>query len=360
MNEVNSNPEDEIQKAGPSVGQIIKDARHAAKLDSAKVCNDLRISPSVLEALEEGKYHLLSGDPYIRALLGSIGRYLGLDSQKLIQNYNSQIGAVEAAPMVSPYKDRAHTYTTAHKQIFIAVVLILLAGLIVIVAKLNKHEIDPMQTQPAPNSALPESLSQSTDTGAINPSLMPDSNSTKTPPEGLAAKTQGIPVPSVTGVNPAIPSNPSVSPNPTPAAIATNAAPTTNSTQATDLNPSDKSKKENTAATNITNSTPANLSPTKIAAVVPNAAANAATDSGRQNVATIRPLMDSVGIKVLRTGKEDFLTVLRLGKQMQVSHSDTLIVFISKRKAVEVTLGNKTVIPDRKRFKIYGNTVKPY
>jgi len=67
-----------------------------------------------------------------------------------------------------------------------------------------------------------------------------------------------------------------------------------------------------------------------------------------------------VGVKVLRTGKEDFLTVLRLGKQMQVSHSDTIIVFVSKRKSVEVTLGGKSVIPDRKRFKIYGNTLKTY
>ena len=33
MNAVNSNPEDEIQKSGPSVGQIIKEAREAAKVD---------------------------------------------------------------------------------------------------------------------------------------------------------------------------------------------------------------------------------------------------------------------------------------------------------------------------------------
>ncbi|HKP98171.1 MAG TPA: RodZ domain-containing protein, partial [Fibrobacteria bacterium] len=66
------------------------------------------------------------------------------------------------------------------------------------------------------------------------------------------------------------------------------------------------------------------------------------------------------GVKVLRFGKEDFSTVLRLGKQMQVSHTDTITVMISKRKAVEVTIGGKSVIPEKKRFKIYGNTLKTF
>jgi hypothetical protein len=76
--------------------------------------------------------------------------------------------------------------------------------------------------------------------------------------------------------------------------------------------------------------------------------------------AIIKPLIDSVGIKVLRTGKDDFLTVLRMGKQMQVSIQDTIIVFISKRKSVEITLGGKSVIPEKKRFRIYGNTLRTF
>ena len=61
-----------------------------------------------------------------------------------------------------------------------------------------------------------------------------------------------------------------------------------------------------------------------------------------------------------RGGKEDFATLLRLGKQMQVSHPDTITVFTTQRNTVEVTVGGKTVIPGRKRFKIYGKTVKVF
>jgi hypothetical protein len=61
-----------------------------------------------------------------------------------------------------------------------------------------------------------------------------------------------------------------------------------------------------------------------------------------------------------RSGKEDVSTLLRLGKQMQVSHIDTIVVMVSKRKSVEVTLEGKTIVPDRKRFKIFGSTLRTF
>ncbi len=85
-----------------------------------------------------------------------------------------------------------------------------------------------------------------------------------------------------------------------------------------------------------------------------------AIDSSHLTLAIVKPLIDSVWVKVTRSGKEDFGTVLRLGKQMQVSHTDTIVIAISKRKSVEVTLGGKTVIPEKKRFKIYGTTLKTF
>jgi hypothetical protein len=90
------------------------------------------------------------------------------------------------------------------------------------------------------------------------------------------------------------------------------------------------------------------------------APATAPASTAGLNSAIVKPLIDSVGVRVVRSGKEDFSTLLRLGKQMQVSHTDTIVVMVSKRKSVEVTVGDKTVIPERKRFKIYGTTVKPF
>jgi len=83
-------------------------------------------------------------------------------------------------------------------------------------------------------------------------------------------------------------------------------------------------------------------------------------DTTHQNIAIIKPILDSVGIKVLRTGKEDFTAFLRTGKQIQLSHNDTITVYTSKPKSVEVIMDGKSVIPNRKRFKIFGNTLKAY
>ena len=121
--ETPSSPSDNPQSTGPRTGQILRDARLAAHLDLNKISNDLRLTPQVIEALEKGDYHLLPGDPYIRALLGSLGRYLNLDTVNLIATYNKEIGAAHSTPSIAPYKDRAHTYTSAHKQIFIFVFL---------------------------------------------------------------------------------------------------------------------------------------------------------------------------------------------------------------------------------------------
>jgi len=71
--------------------------------------------------------------------------------------------------------------------------------------------------------------------------------------------------------------------------------------------------------------------------------------------------VDSVWVKVMRVGKEDIVTLLRLGKQLKLSDPDTIVVVVAaKRKSVEVTVGDQTVIPERKRFKIYGKTLKTF
>ncbi len=309
--ETPSSPSDNPQSTSPSTGQILRDARLAAHLDLNKISNDLRLSPQVIEALEKGDYHLLPGDPYIRALLGSLGRYLNLDTVNLIATYNKEIGAVHSAPSIAPYKDRAHTYTTAHKQIFIFVFLGLFILLILLMSKLNKPEVDAAKQSNGLNPAPAESLAVPQDSLVESHSLIPDSIMDTTEKAKLPTDTTVIQTGKLGAANSGS-TLPTPVAQPGPSVVTTSAPPT---------------------------STPA-AAPT--------------------NVVVIKPLIDSVGVKVLRTGKEDFLTVLRLGKQMQVSHSDTIVVFISKRRAVEVTWGDKSVIPDRKRFKIYGNTLKTY
>lgn len=308
--------------AGENVGAILRKARKDADIDVNKLCTDLRISPQAIEALEQGNYHLLPGDPYIRALLGSLARYLRLDPQTLVQAYNKEVGAVHAAPSIAPYKDRTSSHTASHKQIFIVIFAILIVVLIVLINQLKKTDSSASGIPPAPGAAAApgDSLAQQQDT-AVSSSLAPDSAGAQSSPD--SGETHGLG--------------------------------TTGSAVAKARIDSSKAAKPNSTAT--TAAIPAVPAPAG-AAPAP-ASAEAASQAGL-NSAIVKPLIDSVGVRVVRSGKEDFSTLLRLGKQMQVSHTDTIVVMISKRKAVEVNVGGKTVIPDRKRFKIYGTTVKTF
>ncbi|GEM_PF-1791640 len=332
---------------GVAIGQTVKEARQAANIDANKLCADLRISPQVLEALEQGNYHLLSGDPYIRALLGSIGRYLNLDPISLVQRYNKEIGAVHAAPSIAPYKDRTQTHTATHKQIFIGIFVLLFVVLFLLFRKLNVSDSDSSKaaTLPAHDSTSETLAPAAQDTLLESKSLAPDSSLAKASPDsgetrGLGA-TSRIAGPSP--IKPPVPGAPAVPAAPGLAAAApgTSAKPMTAAVQGTPGKP-------------LVAAVPGSPS-----AQVPSPA-NAPIDSSHLTLAVVKPLIDSVGVKVMRSGKEDFATMLRLGKQMQVSHTDTIVIAISKRKAVEVSIGGKNVIPDRKRFKIYGTTLKTF
>jgi cytoskeletal protein RodZ len=305
---------------GTVIGRTLREARQAANIDANKLCSDLRLTTQTLEALEQGNYHLLPGDPYIRALLGSIGRYLNLDPILLIQSYNKEIGAAHAVPAtVAPYKDRTKTHTATHKQIFIGIFAVLFIILFLLFRKLNVDEGDPSKTIPPPATGAADSLAPAAqDTLLESKSLAPDTSLTKASPD--SGESRGT-APRLPAPKPALPPVPGAAPAPA-----------------------------GTTAPGATTAVPA---PAVSSAAAP-------IDSSHLTLAVVKPLIDSVGVKVLRSGKDDFSTLLRLGKQMQVSHTDTIVILISKRKAVEVTLGGKTVIPEKKRFKIYGTTLKTF
>lgn len=121
-----------------TAGQMLRDARARAGLTVAKVGADLRVSPTVIEALEAGDYGKLAGGPYIRALLVSLSRHLRLDSREVLAAYAAEIGTEPsvAAP-VSAYKDESKTHAKAHKQIFILLLAVLLFVLLLIMGKVN-------------------------------------------------------------------------------------------------------------------------------------------------------------------------------------------------------------------------------
>ncbi len=123
--------------ASPGAGAQVRAARTAAGIDPAKLCADLRISTAALEALEAGQYDRLPGEPYVRALLVSLARYLGLDAHKLVQAYQAEIGVTATSAPITPYKDLSQNHVLAHKQIFILLLAVLLFAMLLILGKIN-------------------------------------------------------------------------------------------------------------------------------------------------------------------------------------------------------------------------------
>ena len=120
-----------------TAGTLIRKTRLAAGVEAADLCSSLRISLAALEAVEAGQYQRLPGEPYVRALLGSIARFLGMDPQKLLNAYYYEIGAAASQSSAVPYQDVSQTHAVAHRKLFIALLAALLIALLFILAKVN-------------------------------------------------------------------------------------------------------------------------------------------------------------------------------------------------------------------------------
>ena len=175
MTEKSNGAKAEEPQGGAKVGQILQQARMTAHIEVNKICADLRISPNALEAIEQGNYHLLPGDPYIRALLGSMSRYLGLDPAGVVKEYNKEIGAATPEPVAVPYTDKASTYSTAHKQIFVAIVGVLFLVLFLLIGRLNRGESE-LPPPPVAGPAPTESVAVPGDSTPESKALAPDSS----------------------------------------------------------------------------------------------------------------------------------------------------------------------------------------
>jgi cytoskeleton protein RodZ len=184
------NPASENNSAGESpkaprvtAGQMLRDARVRAGLTTAKVSGDLRISPTVLEALEAGDYAKLSGGPYIRALIVSLSRHLRLDAKDVLAAYAAEIGTepTVAAP-VSAYKDESKTHAKAHKQIFILLLAVLLFVLLLIMGKVNSSSSDDGEPEAPANSDTLLNIDPVMDDSLALDSLAMDSTTVDTLP----------------------------------------------------------------------------------------------------------------------------------------------------------------------------------
>ena len=67
-----------------TLGQFLKKEREFRKLTQENVSKFTRYHISKIQALEEDHLELLPSQPYVKGMLRSVGKYLGLDIHELL------------------------------------------------------------------------------------------------------------------------------------------------------------------------------------------------------------------------------------------------------------------------------------
>jgi cytoskeleton protein RodZ len=74
----------------PSLGELLKNRRAERGIDLAAVAADTRISPRILEAMENGDYSCLPADAFTRGFYNLYARLLELDPKEILRMYSRE------------------------------------------------------------------------------------------------------------------------------------------------------------------------------------------------------------------------------------------------------------------------------
>lgn len=289
-------------------GTLLREARLAADIDAMKLCASLRISTAALEALEACQYDRLPGDPYVRALIGSVARSIGADPQKILQTYIKETGKKPAETHVAPYKDVTEVHGLAHRKLFFALLAVLLIALLVILGKVNSSsEKNAAASQTSRSETVAVVIPPPADTLPVSAALRPDSLKPDTSKKAVKPDT-------------------------------THLAPNTAS-----------------LVTSKKDTVPATAKKTETKPATPVVKDSVQKSAGTVSKVTIKSLRDSMQFRILRAHKAQASHMLMLGKQMEFTDNDTLTVILYSKLGVKVALGDSVFVsPTTRRFKVFG------
>lgn len=84
----------EVETTTP--GSQLRSAREQAQLTVAVVAEELKLTVAYIESLENDDYEALPAEPFVLGYLRAYARLLGLDAQKVIENYHEYCNALLA------------------------------------------------------------------------------------------------------------------------------------------------------------------------------------------------------------------------------------------------------------------------
>ncbi len=129
------------------IGATLREARNRRKVDLSEVEAATRIRIRYLRAIESEDWDVLPGDVYVRSFIRTYSSYLGLDGERLADDYRRSVAAAPAgADAAAAIRRPAAPRSQARGRVVAAAVVVALIGLIVGIGLFTGDEEDPAVT----------------------------------------------------------------------------------------------------------------------------------------------------------------------------------------------------------------------
>jgi cytoskeletal protein RodZ len=97
------------------LGQLLKEARKEKGITLEQLEETTKIRRRYLEAIEDGDYHVLPGNFYVRAFIKSYAEAVGLDPNEVLRMYRNVIPAADLEPEMQPIRRPRRNDNNAEK-----------------------------------------------------------------------------------------------------------------------------------------------------------------------------------------------------------------------------------------------------
>ncbi|MCW2926539.1 MAG: hypothetical protein JWM86_507 [Thermoleophilia bacterium] len=179
------------------LGNNLREARQRRRIDLVIAEQDTKIRSKYLAALETEEFDVLPGPVFVRGFLRTYARYLGLDPQLFVDEYNERFGRFEEAEehVASPAlgrpglaQERAARGRRATRGI-VVLTLVVLALLAWLGLRQDSSRDEGRRTPAATTTVRDEASSSDASSDAVGPGSFQSAADAAAAPSGAAAST---------------------------------------------------------------------------------------------------------------------------------------------------------------------------
>ncbi|MCC6278177.1 MAG: helix-turn-helix domain-containing protein [Oligoflexia bacterium] len=316
------------------IGQQLRERRESLKISLEDVSIATKINIKILQAVEDGDLSRLPAKPFIRGFVQSYAKYLGLDVNEVLRQFNEALGTAKpVSSMVLPETNDVEKNLPGSGRNILAVAAIVLAIIVILVIQKvisdRERAIETSDTAAITGSNSPILIESS-------PADMGLGESSPTPVQAVMLES---PTPAVAVLKPSV--APSLTPTPSPSAT-----PKPSPSPSPSPKPSPSPSPKPTA----TPTPVAKPSATPVKASSPTATAAEAT--GQVSQTLVVEALDSVTLKVSIDG----------GAPQDVTMTADQVLTFKARRKLSVTSQNGgaiSIIHNGKELGVPGNLGQP-